>query len=88
MDPQRSYYTMNALSQLGYWFMPEQLLLPAAILLLSIGLFLRFVGLRRIARSMIVAAIGLVALPVVLGPVAVSISATNQQPLTVGPEQE
>lgn len=54
---------------LAYWFMPEQLVLPVALLLVVMGLFLRLIGLRRMGWSLLFAAVGLVVLPVLLGPV-------------------
>lgn len=60
---------MNSSFSLAYWLIPEELLMPILVLLVLLGLFLRLIGLRRIGWSVMIAAIGLIMLPVILGPI-------------------
>lgn len=60
---------MNSSIPLAYWLMPEQLILPVALMLGILGLFIRLVGLRRFGSSLMFAAAGLAILPVLLAPV-------------------
>lgn len=59
---------MNALVQLGYWFMPEEYVMALAILLVAGGLSLRVIGLRRFGGALLVTAVVLVMLPVLVLP--------------------
>jgi len=59
---------MSSSLSLAYWLMPEELIVPVALMLGLMGLFFRLIGLRRLGVSMLFAAAGLAILPALLGP--------------------